>query len=241
MRAPFVLIHGSWHGGWAWQAVIRALAARGQRAYAPTLPGHGPDPERAGITHRDCVDAVVAYIRQRNLHDLVLVGHSFGGTVVQKVTEQLPERIQRLVFVDALVLADHQSVFDTLPSDLVAEFNRLAAASADNTMLVPWDIWRDHFIQDAPEAVARMIWELLTPEPNGVNVEPLDLTRFYTLEIPKSYIVLRQDASLPPGTFHPQMSARLGACTLLEMDGSHEVMFTRPAALAESLIAASAD
>jgi hypothetical protein len=106
---------------------------------------------------------------------------------------------------------------------------------------VPWDIWRDRFMQDAPEAVARMIWEFLTPEPNGVNVEPLDLTRFYALEIPKSYIVLRQDALLPPGTFHPQMSARLGACTLLEMDGSHEAMFTRPAALAESLIAASAD
>lgn len=241
MRAPFVLIHGSWHGGWAWQAVICTLAAQGRRAYAPTLPGHGPDTERAEVTHRACVDAVVAYIRQRDLHDIILAGHSFGGTVIQKAVEQLPERIQRLVFVDALVLADHQSVFDTLPGDLVAVFNQLAAASTDNTMLVPWDVWRDRFMQDAPEAVARAIWELLVPEPNGVNLEPLDLKRFYALEIPKSYTVLRQDYALPPRYFHPQMSARLGACTLLEMDGSHEVMFTRPAALAESLIAASAD
>src|SRR5262249_9190274 len=101
MSETFVLIHGSWHGGWAWQAVTRWLAACGHRAYAPTLPGHGPDADRAGITHQDCVDAVVADIHRRELRDIVLVGHSFGGSIVEKVVERFPDRVKRLVFVDA--------------------------------------------------------------------------------------------------------------------------------------------
>ena len=239
MNTTFVLIHGSWHGGWAWQPVIRELSERGYHAHAPTLPGHGPGAMRAGIKHQDCVRAVVAYIEQLRLEDVTLVGHSFGGTVVQKVTEQLANRISSTVFLDALVLADGQCVFDNVPADYVALFTDLARATSDNTMLIPWEIWRDNFIQDAPESVARSIWEQLSPEPNQVNSDTLDLKRFYSLPIPKSFIYCRQDKALPPGYFHPRMSSRLGAFKLLEMDGSHEVMFTRPGELADKIIEAS--
>src|SRR5215831_7435311 len=81
MSKTFVLIHGSWHGGWAWQAVIRDLAAKGFQVHAPTLPGHGPRAMREGITHQGCVDTVVTYIQQHRLKDIILVGHSFGGSV----------------------------------------------------------------------------------------------------------------------------------------------------------------
>jgi len=237
----FVLIHGSWHGGWAWQGVIRYLSQQGHHAHAPTLPGHGPAVMRAGIAHQDCVDAVVVYILERGLQGVILVGHSFGGTVVQKVAERLPDRIARVVFLDALVLGDGQCVFEYLPADYVALFNDLAGASSDNTMLIPWEIWRDNFIQDAPESVARSIWQQLSPEPNQVNLDKLDLRGFYSLAIPRSFIYCRQDKALPPGYFHPRMSSRLGAFKLLEMDGSHEVMFTRPAELADQIIGASSD
>jgi hypothetical protein len=123
----------------------------------------------------------------------------------------------------------------------VALFNTLAKASSDNTMLISWEIWRDGFIQDAPESEARSIWEQLSPEPNQVNLEKLDLNRFYSLGIPKSFIYCRQDKALPPGYFHPRMSSRLGVFKLLEMDGSHEVMFTRPAELADKIIEAGSD
>jgi len=196
---------------------------------------------RAGIAHQDCVDAVVVYILERGLQGVILVGHSFGGTVVQKVAERLPDRIARVVFLDALVLGDGQCVFDNLPADYVALFNDLAGASSDNTMLIPWEIWRDNFIQDAPESVARSIWQQLSPEPNQVNLDKLHLRGFYSLAIPRSFIYCRQDKALPPGYFHPRMSSRLGAFKLLEMDGSHEVMFTRPAELADQIIGASSD
>ena len=241
MSEMFVLIHGSWHGGWAWDAVVRHLEAKGHRAYAPTLPGHGPRAVRLGVTHQDCVRAAAADIQGHKLEDVVLVGHSFGGSVVQKVAELVPDRIARTVFLDALILADNDCVFDNLPPDYVAAFNALAGASSANTMLIPWEIWRDNFIQDAPETVARSFWEQLSPEPNQVNLDKLDLKRFYSLAIPKSFIYCRQDKALPPGCFHPRMSSRLGAFKLLEMDGSHEACFTRPAELADKLIEASSD
>ena len=239
MSNTFVLIHGSWHGGWAWQEVIGCLSRRKHTAYAPTLAGHGSGATRFGITHRDCVASVVTYIQNRSLTDVILVGHSFGGTVVQKVAEEIPNQISQIVFLDALMLADNQCVFDNLPEQYVDLFNSLVAESSDNSMLVPWEVWRDNFMQDAPESTARSIWEQLSPEPNQVNNDRLDLKRFYSLTVPKSFIYCLQDKALPAGYFHPRMSSRLGAFKLLELDGSHEVMFTRPAELAEKIIQAS--
>ena len=241
IKKTFVMVHGSWHGGWAWQQVVRHLSDKGHSAQAPTLPGHGPGAMRLGVTHQDCVRAVVTYIQQRQLENVILVGHSFGGSVIQKVAEEVPSQIERIVFEDALIVADGHCVFDELPAEYVALFNQLATASSDNTMLIPWEIWRDNFIQDAPEPVALSWWKQLSPEPNQVNLDKLCLKRFYSLDIPRSLIHCRQDKALPPGYFHPRMSSRLGAFRLLEMDGSHEVMFTRPAELADKIIEASAD
>src|SRR5215831_16568650 len=68
----------------------------------------------------------------------------FGGTVVQKVVEEIPNHISRIVFLDAIVLGDNQCVFDNLPEQYVALFNSLAAESSDNSMLIPWEVWRDN-------------------------------------------------------------------------------------------------
>jgi pimeloyl-ACP methyl ester carboxylesterase len=250
MNKTFVLIHGTWHGGWAWNEVVRALSERGHRAHAPTLPGHGPGVTRRGIAHGDCVEAVVTYLQEHELKDVILVGHSFGGSVVQKVAERLPEKIAHVIFLDALLLNDKECVFDILPDtflDSLTSKNRTdpAVASPESTIDVfpppPWETWRDNFIQDAPESLARWTWERLSPEPNQVNLDRVDLKRFCSLTVPKSLIHCRQDKAMPPGYFHPRMSSRLGAFKLLEMDGSHEVMFTRPTELAEKIIEASLD
>lgn len=246
MSMTFVLIHGTWHGGWAWHNVIGSLAAKGHLGHAPTLAGHGPSAMRSGITHASCVDSVVSYIRRHELKDVVLVGHSFGGTVVQKAAEQIADRIARIVFLDALILQQNDCVFDLLPAaflDSLAHKDSPGhdANSGDLSLLPPppWETWRDNFIQDAPESVARSTWEQLSPEPGQVNLDRLDLKRFYSLAIPKSFIFCRHDRAMPEGYFHPGMSSRLGGCKVVEMDGSHEVMFTRPAELAEKLTKAS--
>ena len=243
MGSTYVLVHGSWHGGWCWTPVVRRLEELGHRAYAPTLAGHGPDVERAGITHEDCVDSIVQYIEVRQLRDIILVGHSFGGTIISRVAQRIPDRLRRLVFWSAFVVGDGESLSDNVPPQYRELFEQMAKQSSDNTVMMPWDIWRTAFMQDAGEEEARIAYNLLTPEPYQPFVAKLDQKRFFELDIPKSYIHCRQDVSLPPGewAWYPRFGMRLGPHKLVEMDGSHESCFTRPTELADAIVEASSD
>jgi pimeloyl-ACP methyl ester carboxylesterase len=187
------------------------------------------------------VAAVVAFIEGRDLRDVVLVGHSFGGSVVSRVSQVIPERLKRLVFHTAFVVADGGSVNDEFPEDQTALFEAAARASPDGTVACEWEVFREYFIQDASPEAARSVWERLVPQPFAPWAEKLDLAVFYRGELPRSCIAVSEDRALGAGQWHPGMSSRLGEFKLVEMGGSHEVMFTRPAELAGKLVQASGD
>ena len=170
---------------------------------------------------------------------MVLVGHSFGGSVVSRASQVVGERLKRLVFHTAFVVQDGASVNDNFPDDQTEAFAAAAAASPDDTVACPWEVFRDLFIQDAAPDVARSVWERLVPQPFAPWDEKLELAEFHRGELPRSYIAVSDDRALPPGGWHPTMSARLGSFKLVEMGGSHEVMFTRPAELAGKLVEAA--
>ena len=127
--ATFVLVHGAWHGSWCWKRVRKAVQAQGHDVFTPTLTGVG---ERSHLlsprvnldTH---IDDIVNLIRWEELSDVVLCGHSYGGCVISGVADRIPDRIGALVYLDAFVLEDGQSLHDTLlPSqrDLQLELAR---------------------------------------------------------------------------------------------------------------------
>src|SRR5437763_13518444 len=101
----FVLVHGSWHDGAAWKPVADELGVAGHKARAPTVAGHGKDANK-DVSHEDCVRSIVECIIEADLNDVVLVGHSFGGTVIARVACEIPERLRRLVFWNAFVPED---------------------------------------------------------------------------------------------------------------------------------------
>jgi pimeloyl-ACP methyl ester carboxylesterase len=184
---------------------------------------------------------VTDFIGKRDLRDIVLVGHSFGGSVISRVSQEIPDRLKRLVFHTAFVVEDGTSVNDNIPADQTALFAATASASPDNTVECPWEVFRDFFIQDARPQDARSVWERLVPQPFQPWDAKLDLAEFYRAGLPKSYIAVADDRALPEGTWHPGMSSRLGRCKIVAMAGSHEVMFTRPAELARKLVEAAND
>ena len=114
--STFVLVHGSWHDGSAWNAVIQQLEAKGHQAFAPTIAGHGKGVNK-NVNHAQCTQSIVDYIVDKDLSDIVLLGHSFGGTIIAKATEAISDRIRRLIFFAAPILNDGESVRDTLPPD----------------------------------------------------------------------------------------------------------------------------
>ena len=112
--ATFVLVHGGWQGGWSWRRVIPHLRASGHEAYAPTLTGLGERAHLLGCvggldTH---VHDVLGVIEYEDLEDVVLVGHSYAGTVVTAVGEVVAEKLSHLVYLDAWVPKDGQAMFD---------------------------------------------------------------------------------------------------------------------------------
>lgn len=108
----FVLVHGAWHGGWCWRRVADRLTAKGHYVVAPALSGVGErshlKPEDIGLMTQ--VQDVVGEMKWRDLDDVVLVGHSYGGMVITGVAEQLRERIAAIVYLDAFVPGDGQSL-----------------------------------------------------------------------------------------------------------------------------------
>lgn len=240
--AVFVLVHGSWHDGTAWDDVIRHLEGQGHQAFAPTVAGYGKGASKK-VTHAQCVRSIVDFILDKALSNFVLAGHSFGGTFICKVAEAIPEKIRRIVFQNAFVVRDGHSVLDESPPATAALFRKMAQQSPDNSFLLPFPVWRGAFVNDGDLEMARQTYAKLSPEPLQPAEDKLDLKKFYSLDIPKSYINCTEDIALPPGEWgwHPRMSNRLGLYRLVQMPGSHEVMFTNPRGLAEKILEAGRD
>ncbi|MEH2444780.1 MAG: alpha/beta hydrolase [Nostoc sp.] len=247
--STFVLVHGSWHDGSAWNRVIHYLEAQGHQAFAPTIAGHGQGVNK-NVNHAQCTQSIVDYILDKDLTDIVLLGHSFGGTIIAKVAEAISDgfagqrqRIRRLIFFDAFVLNDGESLIDNAPPGSQVLFDTLARESGDQTIMIPFETWREAFLNDAELDLAKSSYTQLSPEPYQPWIDKLDLKRFYTLPIPKSYLYCTEDNVLPQGEWgwHPKMSNRLGLFRLVQMPGGHEVMFSNPVGLAEKIIVAGRD
>ena len=130
-KHTFVLVHGAWHGGWCWRRVSDLLTARGHEVFAPTLTGVG---ERAHLlspaigldTH---IADIVNVFEFEGIRDAMLVGHSYGGMVVTGVAERLPGRIKSIVYLDAFVPADNQSMLDIVSEEGRKQLGETAAKS----------------------------------------------------------------------------------------------------------------
>jgi len=237
----FVLVHGSWYDGYAWKAVIKHLEAKGHQAFAPTVAGHGKGVNQ-NVNHAQCTQSIVDYIVDKDLTDIVLLGHSFGGTVIAKVAKAISDRIRRLIFFAAPVLNDGESFRDILPPDFQALSDKLARESDDNTLMLSFEIWREAFLNDADLDLAKSSYAQLSPEPYQPLIDKLDLQQFYSLPIPKSYLYCMEDTSRPQGEWGDlRMSNRLGLFRFVQMPGSHEVMFCNPVGLVEKIIVAGRD
>jgi pimeloyl-ACP methyl ester carboxylesterase len=222
--------------------VIQRLEGYGHTAFGPTVAGHGKGVNKH-VSHAEATQSVVDFIIGHDLTDIVLVGHSYGGTIISKVVEAIPDRVRRLVFWNAFVLAHGESMLDAVPPHYRALFGQLAESSPDNTVMLPFSIWREAFINDADLQLAQRSYAQLSPEPYQQMLEPLDLRKFYTMQTPRSYLSCTEDIALPPGEWgwHPRMSSRLGLHRLVQMPGSHEALFSDPNGLADNIVRAGRD
>jgi pimeloyl-ACP methyl ester carboxylesterase len=243
-QLTFVLVHGAFQTGSAWADVAAALRGRGHVVHTPTIAGHGPD-ARLDLTHADAVDSLVAYLRENDLSDVVLVAHSIAGTFIAKAAEEVPERIKRVVFQNAVVAADGNALAEEFPPDMAAVFGHVDPAQG---FILPFEVVRERACNDVDLATATKLYAEMSPIPVAYLTDRLNLEVFYDLvgagKLRTSYVNAVNDIAMPPGdhAWFPRFAHRLGPlCRILQLEGAHYVMTTRPRELAETLIQAGRD
>src|SRR4030042_3630111 len=141
MTENYLLIHGSWHGKWVWEKLVQVMEDKELSCYTLDLPAHGEKKgSGVGITVRSYVEEVVTFIKEKDLWNIILVGHSMGGMVIPKVAEQVPERISTVVHLAAFVLLDNESISDLASTEFLKLLAGIASRSEDNTIVLPPEV-----------------------------------------------------------------------------------------------------
>jgi pimeloyl-ACP methyl ester carboxylesterase len=240
--ATYVLVHGAWHTGELLEDVARPIRAQGHEVHCPTLAGNRPgDSRKLGLD--DAVNSLLGYVDQHRLSDIVLLGHSYGGIVITQAADALGGRIRRLVYWNAFVPNNGQCLNDLIPPHYVGLFDQIEKERGDGSVVLPFPIWREAFINDADLALAKRAYEALNPHPAKTFRDKVSLKADpASMPIAKSYVNCQQDIALPHSyPWHPRLSEKLGLFRLVELPGSHEVCFTNPGLLAQKIVEAGRD
>lgn len=213
----FVLVHGAWAGGWVFRDFGRLLRERGAEVYRPTLTGlgdrrHLSSPAIDLDTH---VRDVVNLLLFEELTDVVLVGHSYGGMVISGVVEEAPERIRHLVYLDAAVPFDGESLADLLPSIL---------DSRRGDFLVPgWATPAAPYPKDVPQSLRTV-------------TQPVELAGTVGRGIPATYVLTREAEGVEDAFDWAAGRARDLGWPVHEMVTGHLPHRSRPTETAELLM-----
>lgn len=235
--ANFVLVHGGGHGGWCYQLVARRLQANGHVVYAPSLPGMGEHTHQLhpGIDLDSHIDDVVNLLFSEDLHDAILVGHSYGGMVITGVAGRIPDKIAHLVFLDAAIPVDGEALEDSSPA--VREGIKPEARVVDGIELV---LWPDMPVARAIYGVtdeADWAWMLqrLRPHPWKCFEEKLVLADPEgAARIPRT--IINCPSTLEMRGRNENLDRYFKGENVWEIETGHDLMITEPEKSAEMLL-----
>lgn len=242
--AGFVLIHGSWHGGWCFDLLAEELRARGHEVDAPTLPGMGGT--------RDELNAVTlegwgqfAAERCRAVRErvgggpVVLAGHSRGGLVISTAAEIDPQAMDSLAYICAMMLPNGMSR---------AEFKALEGPNPDfDAIIIPVEdgagtivdptLAGAVFAQTSPPDLVEQVLPRLTIEPHGVRTTPVRVSSERWGKVPRTYVECTEDRTIPI-TSQRKMQALCPGAKVISLEADHSPYLSQPRALADALEAA---
>jgi pimeloyl-ACP methyl ester carboxylesterase len=227
--ATFLLVPGAWHGGWCWKRLTPHLRAAGHEVYAPSLTGLG---ERShllspGINLDTHVQDILALLFFEDVHDVILVGHSYGGMAIPMVLERAAGRVAHAVFLDALVPSPGQSLFDILPNVKIGMTAR--ANEAGEGWNVPPFEGNTFGITDREDQ--EWVMARLTPHPLATLQQPAQFSRSPSSIVPCTFIAC-QWALETYGARPPQAEGM----HYVELSTAHSAMITAPRELADILL-----
>lgn len=232
----FVLVHGAWHGGWAWRDVAARLRRHGHIVFTPTLTGlgervHLKSPTIGLDSH---IADIVGTIESEELERVVLVGHSYAGMVVTGAAAWLGDRIERLVYLDAIVPARGESMISRQNAQARAAL--MAGVSEGYIAPPPPSVFG---IPASATRATQWVARRLTPQPLKTWTDALPPGEL-SARIKRNYIVCT-DPPLGDGMM-VRAADRLRATPGWRVDEiatGHDAMVLQPDRLAKLLMSAS--
>ena len=232
-KTTYILIHGAWHGSWCWKRVRAALQYAGHNVFTPTLTGLG---ERlrlnsAAVDLSTHIADIVNLIQWEELSNVVLCGHSYAGSVITGVVDQIPDRIRALVFLDAFLLENGESLMDILPSEIAQAVRDQAKTAGEGWKTNPVPA---HLLAVRDPRDAAWVDAQCTPQAIATFEERIQLTG--------SLEHIQDIAYMMPTECHPNLlvsheRVRARSWKVRTIDNSgHEVMIDQPHRLADFLL-----
>jgi pimeloyl-ACP methyl ester carboxylesterase len=237
--ATFMLVHGAWCGGRVWQKLTPFLEEAGHTVHTTTLSGLAERAHLASaeITLDTHIADIVTALEAEDLHDVVLVGWSYGGNVMTGVVDRAPERISQAIYLDATVPEDGQNLYDLYADGeayRVEDAEAAAAAGTPGFAPIPEAGTRAHVTDETLQA-----WLLaqFTPHPLATWTQPIRLGNPAADAIPRAYIFCTEDRD--PDAPDPAYLARVRsdpAWRYRELKANHSAPITKPRETAAALL-----
>ncbi len=232
MDTPIVLVHGGAHRATCWTLLIRELEAIGRRAVAVDLPGYGRDStiDPTPKTLAEGIEATAEAIA-RLARPVMLIGHSLGGMTVSGVAERMPDAIDHLVYLSAVVPRDGESAESMATADGMKASVGTYVLDDGARIGFRREMARDIFYNDCPDDIVAAATEALVSTDLGYLTTPVALSPDRFSKIRKTYIVCTRDQAIDPeaqhifARVHPGMAVR-------EIEASHSPFLSKPTELA---------
>jgi pimeloyl-ACP methyl ester carboxylesterase len=223
--ATFFVAHGAWSAGWAWKKMHPLLRERGHALVVPTQTGLGERAHLAGpeIDLETHINDLFGALHCEDLHDLILVGHSYGGMLATVLADRVPERFTQLVYLDAFVPRDGQALIDLVPAQTRAGW--------------PADDWRTPPNPPSPDMSPEdLAWVMprRVPQPRRCFTQAVKLTGAGA-RLSRTYIRCARVGPIDVFLPFAQRARTEPGWRYLEMDASHSPNVTAPDALARLL------
>lgn len=232
MTQHVVVTHGAWSAGWVWKKMRPLLAHNGISLWNPTYTGLGERSHLAhdGITLDTHITDIVNVLDFEDLDNVVILAHSYGGMVGTGVIDRAVARTRSIIYLDAFVPLDGQSLFELVGPAGEAEMRRRAHEAGDG-----WRVAPNPSPPDTSPADIEWVKPRRKPQPIGTFSQPLQLHND-TSHIGRSYIYCQRNG---PGDVFRQFADRAAAqpdWQLREIDASHNPHITCPEVLCELLV-----
>lgn len=235
----FLLIHGAWEGAWAWKETTEFLERKGNKVISIDLPGHGNDKTHISEINLDLYVNRVKMELNKFYDPVVLVAHSFAGYVVSKVAEEVPKKIEKLIFIASAVPYKGKPAIKIFEEDKESEFIANLIFSEDQSIAtMNRETIKNIVFGGASDAQIDEVIPQLVAQATKPFFEIVETTEQNFGSVPKAYIETKHDRVLSL-TAQRMLQKETGITESILLDTGHVPLVTTPEELAYALMSLS--